>query len=280
MSFNCFWATTAAEILNSFRALILGCQIANEVPDDERIAANANLTVCKQTFIALTKESHTKILGALSAFVTSLVAYTKKGNVSENLTGRISDNIKDCTQKVVVLDIELVKLFYNQYAKRLTEETAPSFFSTVEQILPVNCQTLINLVTQTSNAGMTAALTVRDAMKEHPTFKWRELADMFPAEMQAAGSAITAVEENPYIGFKSNLGEMASTKYKNLAWVAKELLIRIDGKGSLKSYKGWTRTPANASKLETWIEEYISTINEDVFPENESARAVVGAILG
>jgi hypothetical protein len=38
------------------------------------------------------------------------------------------------------------------------------------------------------------------------------------------------------------LGEAASTRYKSLGWVSKELLVKGSGKSTLANYAGWLRT--------------------------------------
>lgn len=272
-------AAEIAAIAGKFRTLVQTMQAGQGVPAAERVAENASLAVCKTAFLVAAEEVHTRTLGSLSAFVTSLVAYTKKGNISDNLVTRLTDNIKDSTQKTVVIDAELVRVFYNQYARGLNETTAHQLFTAIQQILPTNCQAIVNLVTRTSNTGMTAALTVQEAMQEHPNFPWRSLADLFPSEIVTVETAIRAVDNNPYIGFKTSLGEIDSTKYKNVAWVAKELLIRLNGKNSLKMYKGWTRLPANAPKLEAMLNAYIVAASEAEVPENAPARDAVARIL-
>lgn len=163
-------------------------------------------------------------------FVMSLIAYAKRGNASDHLLGRVTDSIREDTQKNVVLDINTIKMFYNMYARELNETTAPESFRRLEEMMPHGCQALTNLVDQTSYTGVTAALTINEALVMHPHFNWMEVADMFPGEMTTAELAINSLTDNPYIGFKANLGDIASTKYKNVAWVAKELMIRVCGK--------------------------------------------------
>lgn len=117
-------AAEIAAIAGKFRTLVQTMQAGQGVPAAERVAENASLAVCKTAFLVAAEEVHTRTLGSLSAFVTSLVAYTKKGNISDNLVTRLTDNIKDSTQKTVVIDAELVRVFYNQYARGLNETTA------------------------------------------------------------------------------------------------------------------------------------------------------------
>lgn len=48
--------------------------------------------------------------------------------------------------------------------------------------------------------------------------------------------ALRAVGDNFYYGFKRDLGAARSTQYKILGYVARELLIKINGEITLRRY--------------------------------------------
>lgn len=264
-----------AVVIQSAKGVMLAFLSGEEVA----VAAGATYDEIKALFVATYAQSNVKISGLVSVFAMSLIAYAKRGNATEHLLGRVTDSIREDTQKNVVLDINTIKMFYNMYANELTEHTAEDFFEGLEAMLPHGCQALVNLVTQTAYTGVTAAVTIKEALITHPNFNWDLIADLFPTEMTTAGQAVAELTENKYIGFKSNLGDIASTKYKNVAWVAKELMIRISGKGSLKAYGGWIRIPAHQARLETLIETYVAARAEEEVQENAPARDAVRAII-
>jgi hypothetical protein len=87
---------------------------------------------------------------------------------------------------------------------------------------------------------------------------------------------------NPYYGFKKNIGEAASTRYKYLGWVAKELLIRGAGKGTLSSYQGWPRTVPNHDRVRQMIDDYLRRLGEeDEFADGDvnASHAMLTAVI-
>lgn len=64
---------------------------------------------------------------------------------------------------------------------------------------------------------------------------------MYPTEVVDVLQAMNTVENNVWYGYKHDLGPVRSTRYKNLAYVAKEVLIKIEERSSLTRYMGWIR---------------------------------------
>jgi hypothetical protein len=50
--------------------------------------------------------------------------------------------------------------------------------------------------------------------------------------------AKAAIGTNPYYGFDRNIAAAKSTGYKTIAWVAKELLVRLSSETALTRYQG------------------------------------------
>lgn len=55
-------------------------------------------------------------------------------------------------------------------------------------------------------------------------------------EMTNFTTAVGLVNGNQYYGFNKSLGAARSTQYSSLAYIAKELLITLNGEVSLKKY--------------------------------------------
>lgn len=56
-----------------------------------------------------------------------------------------------------------------------------------------------------------------------------------------------------------------STKYKNLTYVAKELLIKVNGEASLRTYSGWTRRARFQAIVDELIAKYEQARTKSVF---------------
>ena len=51
---------------------------------------------------------------------------------------------------------------------------------------------------------------------------------------------------------------MRSTLYKNIAWVAMELLIRLNGERKLSNYAGWVRSTPYPDQVNMIIDSYVA----------------------
>lgn len=220
-------------------------------------------------------------LGTVTMAVNALVAYAKKGTVSDNLVEKLTESLKTSISKTCALNGNDISNFYQQYGRGITEANAAGFFTQIQTMIPGECLPIVTLLNQVAYTGLTAAMVIKDALRKYPTFPWAPLTALFPEEILACTAAINQARANPYIGFKTNLGDIASTKYKNVAWVAKEVLVRYDGQSALRNYGGWAKVPKEKAKLELLFDRFeASRINADELPENlEHLAALLASIV-
>lgn len=117
---------------------------------------------------------------------------------------------------------------------------------------------------QACNSGITALIVIGRAIKIFDDFDWGRIVQIFQQEWASVEVAMNDVGNNKWYGFKHNLGRVASTRYKNVAYVAKELLIKVNGEASLRSYDGWTRRAKYQAVLDTMIADYKNEKTESV----------------
>lgn len=95
--------------------------------------------------------------------------------------------------------------------------------------------------------------------------------------------AVIAIHDDPYYGFRPELGPVKSTKYKNLSWAARRLLVLGNGETTLNSYKGIPATAKYQVRLEKIIEDYlhIREAEDVVIPEeiSDSVTAIKAEIM-
>lgn len=103
---------------------------------------------------------------------------------------------------------------------------------------------------------------------------------LYPDEWPNFQQAIDVVQDNPWYGFSHDLGIVSSTKYKNISYVAaKELLIKVNGKMSVRAYAGWTARAKYQSVVDMMIAEYENAkqqnaVNNTPMPEYPDVEAV------
>lgn len=74
------------------------------------------------------------------------------------------------------------------------------------------------------------------------------------------------VRNNVYYGYARDLD---ITNYKSLAYVAKELLIKAAGKGSLAQYRGWVRLIAYQQDVDRIIDDFVNRASAAINRDNE-----------
>lgn len=98
-------------------------------------------------------------------------------------------------------------------------------------------------------------------MRLYPDFNWPAVGQLLNPEMNNILVTVVAVNDDPYYGFRRDLGPATSTKYKNAAWVAVRLLPLINGDKTLHQFRGVTKGCKEQLILKGLIEEYIDLRN-------------------
>jgi hypothetical protein len=98
---------------------------------------------------------------------------------------------------------------------------------------------------------------------------------LLPRELDKFRIAVDLIDGNPYYGFRKNLGEAASTRYKSLGWVSKELLVKGAGKGTLANYAGWPRIVLNMERVRHIIANYLCRRSELQLSEKATSQSAM-----
>lgn len=106
-------------------------------------------------------------------------------------------------------------------------------------------------------------------MLKYPDFEWAKTNVLTGGELTNFTTAVMLVDGNQYYGFNKTLVAVRSTSYSSLAFIAKELLVQLNGEVSLKKYAGWVRAPKNAAVIRAMIEAYKVTYTDRI--ENMTA---------
>ncbi|VDL76406.1 unnamed protein product [Nippostrongylus brasiliensis] len=94
------------------------------------------------------------------------------------------------------------------------------------------------MVDQARNCGLIALVSICQALYAFISCSWFKVLLRIPDNWSRYKAAVRTVGNNPYYGYNRNLGTAASTGYKTLAWVSKELPIRSGAAPTLKDYAG------------------------------------------
>ena len=92
----------------------------------------------------------------------------------------------------------------------------------------------------------------------YPDFPWVSVAQLYPEEFRASVIAMETAGNSRYYRYRQDLGPVRSTLYRNILWVGKELLIRINGEGNFSQYHGWLSVPKEQVSIERIGNDYIA----------------------
>lgn len=196
------------------------------------------------------------VISPLDIIIHTYVAMAKRGTISEGFAQKVAGGVQTEINRDVEISSESCRIIYNLYGKGITADNCEATFDRWLAKLPVNCMRLKLTLNQTACSGLTAFVVIGRAMRLYPRFDWAKIAQLYPDEIANFQAALTAVAGNAYYGFNKDLGAAKSTNFRNLAHVAKELLIRLNGDGSLRQYRGWVKVVKYVAKVTEMINAY------------------------
>lgn len=215
----------------------------------------------------------------LSLLTTTYVAVAKRGQVTTASMRKITTGIRDDVQASISLNAQAIRNLYQRFLVRVEANNIRRILERWERMLPREALRLRLTLQQTEWAGLTVLNIVREAMLAFPTFNWGIIAEMFPAEATALTEALQAVNNNPYYGFNHELGVVKSTNYRFIGWVAKEILIRGEGRDSLGQYAGWPLIVPHEAQLIRMIQQYIAHRAPGGYASHEAATSACDMMI-
>ncbi|AJG39062.1 putative nucleoprotein [Wenzhou crab virus 2] len=186
----------------------------------------------------------------------TLVALVKQGNISDRFTNKITQSLEQEVGVTVTLPSDGIRAVWDVYGPYINEVTAGPVFNRWLPLVPQNALRVRLTILQAAGEGLTAFTTILKALRAHPRFHWSRVINLFPQEWDNFVNAVTAVGANTFYGFKKDLGVVRSTMYKNLGYVAKELMVKVSGDAPLNFYAGWTRIPAFRTIIDQMVVDY------------------------
>lgn len=259
-------------------SIIEACRTAVAAPGALVVPPEATFTACYNLLHAIiTYIPVERRISNTWTVIHAIVAFCKRGSVTQELANRVSDALRMELQKEVDLDTTVVKHFYNYYGRTLTANSAQKIRNRWLTFVPEDAICLRNLLKQAAGGGLITIITIMRAMLKHPNFPWPTFRSLFPAEFINIQAALTEINGNEMFGYNQDLGAAKSTLFKNVAYWCKDLLVRVDGEHELNRYRGWTRNPTNAVAMNRMLDVHL-TLFEIGQIEPRAADAAIDAL--
>lgn len=226
---------------------------------DYQAQPNARITIAQAIRILFFAANRTAIrnqCNGLDLIVYTTVAISKRGTVSEDFCRKITEGIMADLGKDIRLEPDVIKQFYSVFGPGIDDNSIVEVKNRWELLIPEDALRLKLTVRQLVGSGLTALITVGRAIRKYPDFPWGRISNMYTNDCRNYLAALRAVNGNLYYGFRKDLGVVRSTLYPNLAFIAKELLIKVGGEASLRHYRGWKARIPEQGTIDIIIGEY------------------------
>jgi len=193
-----------------------------------------------------------------------IVAISKRGEVTREKGRKIFRELSKAMDRDYDFDDEVLTQCWRVAEPRVNATNAAATIEALTTFVGAGPEVLRLRLTlqQSEQAGLTSIILIRRALIGHPKFAWAKLAQMFPNEAAAVVAAFEQIANNPYYGYSANLNNARATKYKNITWVCKTLLISLDGDTTLNGYRGFKISPAHQELVRQMISLYTARYNE------------------
>lgn len=193
-------------------------------------------------------------LGPLTSFVSVFVALAKRGTCSSAFITKIQNGIKDDTGHTIKINETTIRTFYGLSSQYLSGDMMQALFERWRGYLPPEAVRMSVTLQQAAGSGLTSLATIGRAVRLYPDFCWWLLFDAFSSEFAAVVYAMKVVRGNVFYGFNRDIDRVKSTRYPQLAWIAKELIMKVENSNTMSGYAGW----APAIKYQDRVRDYIT----------------------
>lgn len=199
-------------------------------------------------------------LNPLDLIVGVTVSIAKRGTLSVEFMNKIVEGILQDLGANINLEIEAIQTFYRFFAGGIDDVTIPLIQRRWQQLIPQQALRLTLTVAQLAGSGLTTYSTIGTALRKYPNFNWGVIERTFPTEWANFRVALNTVGNNVYYGFRRDLGVVKSTNFKSLGYIAKELLVRADGRVTLNRYMGWARSIKFKAQIDQMILDFANRL--------------------
>lgn len=213
--------------------------------------------------------------GGLRLLMMCYISIAKRGNVTEDFINKVVTGVQEDLRQAQGINIDTVSIhrLYVLYGPHINANNVGYITVRWRNMLPDQALRLQLTLSQITGSGLTSLVLIGRAVKDYPDFRWDRVKLLIPIEVSHALEAMQVVGRNPYFGFNHNMGAARSTRYKSLAYVAKEILIKAGGEGSLRGYQGFTNNPRNKRALDQLINDYVNARANRAMEEAYDANA-------
>lgn len=190
-------------------------------------------------FVHLADHYQHKRYTRLEIAIHAYVSIVKRGNISESYIRKVSEGLQMDIGRPIAIREQIVKAVWTFLADVINDANIGQLLRHWLSYIPAPCVRTRTMIDQAAKSGITSFIIIGKAINKTQNFPWHQIRRICQVEWDAFEAGVIEVGDNEYFGYRRELGNAKSTNLKSLAWVCKEILIRIHGERALSRYGGW-----------------------------------------
>jgi len=212
---------------------------------------------------------------AIETITLAYCSLAKRGQVTDEFCTKVQNSVRDELGVPIVLSQVAITSLYRGYMQGVNETNAREVLSNLDALIPDIALRLKLTLQQAAGSGLTLYVIIGRALVKYNDFPWGRANTLTGGELVSWETARGIIGDNLYYGFKRDMGGARSTLYKSIGYVARELLVKINGERTLLRYAGLAGNIKNKQALDRLLEAYINSYMAEVIPETEAERQQV-----
>lgn len=214
-----------------------------------------------------------------------IIAICKQGTISGQFIEKVRTALKQDLGSDITITTSLVGGIWGAYGQYITDKNVGPLMNHFLNNIMAEAVRLRVTIDQAKYQGLTMFQTIGRAMLKYPNLAWHMLENIIPQEFINYKTALTAVGDNPYYGYSTSLELVKAANFRNLGYLAKELLVKLNNEGHLNYNKVFEASPDKARIIDKVVARYILEVEKlgDVQvlgSENHPSAFICDELLG
>lgn len=222
-------------------------------------------------------KEHAAVTG-LTVIINLIVSLCKQGTIST----QFAEKVRSATQKDIGRSVKLTLPYvggiwgaYGQFINETNIEPLMNHF--LEHVMGEAIRLRVTIM-QSKYQALTMYQTIGRAILTFPLLSWHLVEKFAPGELSRYSAAIDTVGRNGYYGYSKALDKVKSANFRHLGYLAKELLVKVNGETNLNDNRVFEVKPARYALIDKIVTMYIDNVAAEgeavVFGGNTVVSAV------
>lgn len=214
-----------------------------------------------------------------------IVAICKQGTISGQFIEKVRTAMRQDLGSDIAITTSLVGSIWGAYGQYINENNVGPLMKHFLDHIMAEAIRLRITINQSKYQGLTMFQTIGRAMLKYPDMAWHLLERVIPQEFINYKLALRAVGDNPYYGYSASLDLVKAANFRNLGYLSKELLVKLNNEGNLNYNRVFEAKPDKARIIDKVILRYITEVeklgDEQVLgPERQPSAIICHELQG